>query len=184
MTVTRQDSTRGASSMGEFYWDLAIVSHAFNRDKDSGWICRNILHPLCQGLAVGGVLVNVHAIDGNQVSELRQELFADQFSFKASPAAIAESLASSLDAEDFEFLPETVIPYRSHLTADALASLEPWQRRLALEELAVSFAYHLQLPDAAWRHRSETIEAGIEKVLHRDGRLEYALSIAGVKRWA
>lgn len=184
VTVARRNGESDVGFIGEFYWDLAIVSHAFNRDKDVGWICRNILHPLCEGLALGGVLANVHAIDGGHVSELRRELFADQFAFNAPPAALAESLASSLDPEEFEFLPETTIPYRSHLTADALTSLEPWQRRLALEELAVSFAYHLQIPDAAWRHLSAIIETRIEQILQRDGRLEYALSIAGVKRRA
>lgn len=182
VTVARRNGESDLGFIGEFHWDLAIVSHAFNRDKDAGWVCRNILQPLCEGLALGGVLANVHAIDGGQVSELRRELFADQFSFNAPPAAIAGSLASSLDLEEFQILPETVIAYRSHLTGDALASLEPWQRRLALAELAISFAYHLQIPDAAWRHLSEVIEARIERILERDGRLDYTLSITGVKR--
>jgi hypothetical protein len=60
VTVGRQE--RGAAILAEsrdFFWDLAIVSYAFKRDKDPGWICRNVLGPLCQGLSIGGVLVNV-----------------------------------------------------------------------------------------------------------------------------
>jgi hypothetical protein len=32
------------------------------------------------------------------------------------------------------------------MTADMFARLEPWERELALHQLAISAAYHLQLP--------------------------------------
>ncbi len=59
VTVTRQKNGVDIAEPRDCFWDLAIVSHAFNRDKDPGWICRNILSPLCQRLSIGGVLVNV-----------------------------------------------------------------------------------------------------------------------------
>jgi hypothetical protein len=51
-----------------------------------------------------------------------------------------------------------------------------------LNQLAISVAYHLQIPDDAWVPYSDGIEAKIQQLLERNGRLEYALSIAGVKR--
>jgi hypothetical protein len=185
VTIARTDGgVVTASDVNEFVWDLAVVSHAFNRDKDPGWICRNILSPLCQGLAVGGVLVNVHAVDGGQVSELERVVFGDQFSFRASPAAIAEALQSILDIEEFELLPDRQVSYQALITAEIFSSLEPWERKLALHHLAISVAYHLQIPDDAWTPSSEAIETKIQELLERDGRLGYALSIGGVKRRA
>jgi hypothetical protein len=51
-----------------------------------------------------------------------------------------------------------------------------------LNQLSISVAYHLQIPDDVWVPYSDAIEAKIQQLLERDGRLEYALSIAGVKR--
>jgi hypothetical protein len=183
--VVRQDGGGALPAMvDEFFWDLAIVSHAFNRDKDPSWVCRNILVPLCAGLAVGGVLVNVHAVDGGQLSELRHEVFGDEYSFCTTPSALGATLEAALDAEQFQLLPATTIVYRSRLTAELFASLELWERQFALNRLAVSVTYHLQIPDAAWADLGDPIKEKIREFLQRDGQLEYALSIIGVKRRA
>jgi hypothetical protein len=183
VTIARQNGgATDISGVGEYFCDLAIVSHAFNRDKDAGWVCRNILIPLCQGLSVGGVLVNVHAVDGGPVSELRQELFGDEFAFRAKPAELADTLANLLDLEQFEILPYRQVIYRSHLTAVLFDSLEPWQRELALQELAISAAYHLQIPSDAWLPKSDPMRGKIEQLLKRSDGWAYALAIAAVKR--
>lgn len=166
----------------EFFWDLAIVSHAFNRDKEPGWICRNILSPLCQGLAVGGVLVNVQATDGGQASELKQEIFGTDFSFHAPPQAIAGELATVLDKEQFQLLPSQEFLYHGHITAEIFAHLEPWERELALHQMAISVAYHLQIPDEAWNPLRSAVQEKIRALLERDGVLTYALSIVGIRR--
>jgi hypothetical protein len=185
VTVARHDGGMSASGgIGEFFWDLAIVSHAFNRDKDPSWVCRNILIPLCEGLAAGGVLVNVHAIDGGQASEIRRAIFGEEFSFQAPPPGLAAALGAALDTEQFQLLPRRHISYQCQITGELFSSLEPWQRELTLRHLAISVAYHLQIPEAAWTLRGDAIAAKIQQVLERDGRLEYALSISGVRRRA
>ena len=185
VTVARRDGGVIPSSRGgEFFWDLAIVSHAFNRDKDPTWVCRNILIPLCEGLSVGGVLVNVHSVAGGQVSELKEAIFGDQFSFNTSPGGLADALQSALDPERFQLLPRRRVWYQSRITSGLFSSLEPWERQLALHHLAISVAYHLQIPDDGWMPFSDAIHTKIQQLLERDGRLEYALSIAGVKRRA
>ncbi len=181
--MTRQDG--GAVDGGkirEFFWDLAIVSHAFNRDKEPSWVCRNILLPLSDGLSVGGVLINVHAVAGGQVSELKETIFGDQFSFHTSPEGLVGALESALDPDRFQLLSHRQVTYRSHITGELFSSVKPWERELMLNQLAISVAYHLQIPDDAWVPYSDAIEAKIQRRLERDGRLEYALSIAGVKR--
>jgi hypothetical protein len=183
VTIARQNG--GAADIigaGEYFCDLAIVSHAFNRDKDAGWICRNILIPLCQGLSVGGLLVNVHAADGGPVSELSRELFGDEYFFRATPAELGGTLVNQLDLEQFEILPYRQLIYRSHLTADIFDSLERWQRELALQEMAISAAYHLQIPAEAWLPKAEPMHRKIQQLLKRDDGWAYALAICGVKR--
>ena len=185
VTIARRDDGALASSgLDEFFWDLGIVSHAFNRDKDPGWVCRNILIPLCEGLAVGGVLVNVHAADGGQVTEVKEEIFGGQFRFSTSPEGLAGALKFALDPEQFQLLPCRQVLYESQITGEILASLEPWQRQLALHRLAISVTYHLQLPEDTWIPRNDAIQAKIQQLLERDGRLKYALSITGIKRRA
>jgi hypothetical protein len=182
VTVTRQNNGVDIAEPRDCFWDLAIVSHAFNRDKDPGWICRNILSPLCQGLSIGGVLVNVHAVEGGQVSELRREIFGDEFSFRITPAELTDGLAALVDFEQFEILSCRQLIYQAQLTAGIFNSLEPWQRELALQEMAISAAYHLQVPDDAWIPQSEAIQKKIHELIKRDGGFEYALSLSGVKR--
>jgi hypothetical protein len=183
VTVARQENVPLIStSPQEFFWDLAIVSHAFNRDKESGWICRNILDPLCQGLAVGGVLVNVQATDRGQLSELKQEVFDASFPFQASPQTLIGEMAVALDGQQFQLLPCQECCYRGHIDAKGFASLEPWARELALQQMAVSVAYHLQIPEEAWVPHSGAMQKKIRQLLERDGALSYALSIVGVKR--
>ena len=184
VTVTRQDGgVVDGGEIGEFFWDLAIVSHAFNRDKQPSWVCRNILLPLADGLSVGGVLINVHAVAGGQASEIKETIFGDQFSFHTSPDGLVGELESALDPDRFQLLPHRQVSYRSQITGELFSSMEPWERKLMLNQLAISVAYHLQIPDDAWGPYSDAIEAKIQQLLERDGRLEYALSIAGVKRW-
>jgi hypothetical protein len=72
--------------------------------------------------------------------------------------------------------------YQAQLTAGIFNSLEPWQRELALQEMAISAAYHLQVPDDAWVPQSEAIQKKIHELIKRDSGFEYALSISGVKR--
>ncbi len=183
VTVARQENVPLVStSPQEFFWDLAIVSHAFNRDKEPGWICRNILSPLCQGLAVGGVLVNVHATDRGQLSELKQEIVDAAFPFQASPQALIGEMEATLDRQQFQLLPCQECCYRGHIDAKGFASLEPWARELALQQMAVSVAYHLQIPEEAWVPHSGAMQKKIRQLLERDGVLSYALSIVRVKR--
>lgn len=183
VTVARQDDVLvGYLRPRDFFWDLAVVSHAFNRDKKPDWICRNILLPLCAGLSTGGVLVNVHAIDGGRVSEIRSELFGDEFSFRDTAATLAGELASTLDQDEFELLPPRQFSYRSRVDAVSLRALEPWARESVLQQLAVSVAYHLQVPEESWLPRMDAIAEMIERGLETDGMLDYCLSIAGVRR--
>lgn len=183
VTIARQENAPPAfTPPREFFWDLAIVSHAFNRDKDPGWICRNILEPLYQGLSVGGVLVNVHAADGGAVSELKEEIFGSAFPFGAAPGALAKALETNLDNERFQLLPHREVLYQGHITAEVFTSMEPWERELALHQMAVSVAYHLQIPDEAWIPRSTAVQAKIRRLLEREKILSYSLSIVAVKR--
>jgi hypothetical protein len=183
VTVARQENVPLIStSPQEFFWDLAIVSHAFNRDKEPGWICWNILGPLCQRLAVGGVLVNVHATDRGQLSELKQEIVDAVFPFQASPQALIGEMEATLDGQQFQLLPCQECCYRGHIDAKGFASLEPWARELALQQMAVSVAYHLQIPEEAWVPHHGAMQKKIRQLLERDGALSYALSIVGVKR--
>jgi hypothetical protein len=183
VTIARQENFSPLlSATREFFWDLAIVSHAFNRDKDPGWICRNILAPLCQGLAVGGVLVNVQAVEGGQVSELKREIFPDAFPFHAPPPALTQALENTLDQEQFRLLSAQEFLYCGHLSAAAFARLEPWERELALQEMAVSVTYHLQIPEEAWRPRNQMVQEKIRQLLERDGNLSYALHAVGIQR--
>jgi len=183
VTVVRQEHTLPVSALPrEFFWDLAIVSHAFNRDKDPGWICRNILGPLCQGLSVGGVLVNVQATEGGQVSELKREIFGETFPFRASPHLLTKELEIMLDHEQFQLLPDQEVSYQGYLTAEGYARLEPWERELALQQMAISAAYHLQIPLEAWASHSAAIQAKIAAFLERDGVFSYTLRLVGVKR--
>jgi hypothetical protein len=183
VTIARQE--RGDVALpdsGEFFWDLAIVAHAFNRDKDPGWICRNILAPLCEGLSIGGVLVNVQAVEGGQVSELKREIFGDSFAFNSPSLALAEALQASLDSEQFQLLPSRKIHYQGNIGAGSFKCLEPWQRELVLQQFVVSVTYHLQIPEAAWVPQGAAIAAKIQELLERDGQLVYSLSIAGIRR--
>lgn len=183
VTITRrEDGAVGSGSVAEFFWDLAVVSHAFNRDKDPGWICRNILGPLCEGLAVGGVLVNVHAIDEGPMLELKEATFGGQFHFSASPDGLSHTLRSALGSENFQLLPFQRVSYRSEITWNFFASHEPWQQELLLERLVISTMYHLQIPHDSWTPLQKAIEAKIQHLLERDGRLEYRLSVGGVRR--
>ncbi len=183
VTIARQDHPPALfAPPREFFWDLAIVSHAFNRDKDSGWICRNILAPLCQGLSVGGMLVSVQATDGGQLGELKRAIFADEFPFHALPQALVGEMEVTLNRQQFQFLPCEEFYYRGHIDVEGFTRLEPWQRELALHQMAVSVAYHLQIPVEAWIPHSGAIQEKIREFLERDGALSYTLSIAGVKR--
>jgi hypothetical protein len=183
VTVARQENAPTALPPApEFFWDVAIASHAFNRDREPAWICRNILSPLCRGLSVGGVLVNVHATDMGQMGELKRAIFGDAFPFRAPPPALAEALAAALDGERFRLLPGREFAYQARMTADVFAQLEPWERDLALYQLSISAAYHLQIPDEAWASQSEALGRKIQEILQRDGTLSYFLSIVGVKR--
>ena len=183
VTVTRQENA-GADFIRprEFFWDLAIVSHAFNRDKDPGWICRNILGPLCEGLSIGGVLVNVHAVDGGSVSEIRREIFGERFLYQAPAGALAAAWEAALDNGRFQLLPCQEFLYHGHMTAEVFSGLEPWEREMALQQMAVSVTYHLQIPDAAWLSESVALKAKIQQVLEREGSLVYSLNIVGAKR--
>jgi hypothetical protein len=60
--------------------------------------------------------------------------------------------------------------------------LEPWERELALHQMAVSVAYHLQIPEEEWIPHREAVQTKIRDLLERDGALSYSLSIVGVKR--
>lgn len=60
--------------------------------------------------------------------------------------------------------------------------MEPWERELALHQMAVSVAYHLQIPDEAWVPRSTAVQAKIRRLLEREKILSYSLSIVAVKR--
>lgn len=183
VTIARSNGDSVAPpAANEFFWDLAIVSHAFNRDKDPGWVCRNILIPLCQGLSVGGVMVNVHAVDRGHLRELKQAVFGDQFPFNAPPEALSRALRSGLDSHRFELLPSRQVFYTAQITGSLFSCLEPWQRELALERMAISVAYHLQIPAEAWSPLGEAIEAEIQRLLKRDGQLEYMLCVTGVRR--
>lgn len=183
VTITRRDGDFAAcGNGGEFFSDLTIVSHAFNRDKDPGWVCRNILLPLCDGLAIGGVLVNVHAVENGQLAELKGAVFGDRFPFNTGPDALAQTLRSGLDPEQYELLSSRRVSYRSHIKAALFHSLEAWQQDLTLERLATSVAYHLQIPGEAWMPLMEPIQAKIRHLLDRDGQLEYELNLVGAKR--
>jgi hypothetical protein len=183
VTVTRQENAPPPFlPPREFFWDLAIVSHAFNRDKDPTWICQHILNPLCQGLSVGGMLVNVHATDDGQLGELKREIFADAFPFRVFPPVLVSAMQAVLDGEAFQVLPSQEFVYHGHVTTETFARLELWERELVLQQMATSVAYHLQIPDDAWSPYREALQAKIHELLERDGRLSYGLSIVGVKR--
>jgi hypothetical protein len=183
VTIARQENASPVFPLPrEFFWDLAIVSHAFHRDKDPGWICRNVLSPLCQGLAVGGVLVNVHALDEGPLGELKREIFGTAFPFHAPPHALAREMAVALEREQFQLLPCQEFWYQGHLTAETFARLEPWECEVALHQMAISVAYHLQIPEEAWIPQRATLQAKIRGLLEKDGTLSYCLSIGGVKR--
>jgi len=128
------------------------------------------------------VLVNVQAVEGGQVSELKREIFADAFPFHAPPRALTQALESALDQEQFQLRSSQEFLYQGHLTAEAFARLEPWERELALQEMAVSVAYHLQIPEEAWRPASRAMQEKIHELLERDGVLSYALSLVGIQR--
>lgn len=183
VTIARRQNARlSLPPPRDFFWDLAIVSHAFNRDRDAGWVFRNILGPLCRGLSVGGVLVNVHATEEGQAGELKREIFGSEFPFCASPRALARALQAGLESEQFELLPPREFSYQARITAEELARLGPWEREMALHRLAISVAYHLQIPDEAWAPREAEIQAKTQELLEREGIFSYCLSIAGVKR--
>jgi hypothetical protein len=183
VTVARQeDAPPTFLPPQEFFWDVAIVSHAFNRDRDPVWICRNVLGPLCRGLSVGGTLVNVHGTDKGQVGELKQEIFGAAFPFRAPPQVLADTLAATLDDETFRISSSQEFSYQAHMTGEMFARLEPWERELALHQLAISVAYHLQLPEEAWPPHSRALQGKIQELLARDGTLSYFLSIVGIKR--
>ena len=183
VTIARQENAPPVfTPPREFFWDLAIVSHAFNRDKEPGWICRNILSPLCQGLSVGGVLVNVHATDGGPLGELKREIFDTAFPFSTPPQALVDAIESALNREQFQLLPNQEFLYHGYITAALFARLEPWERELTLQQMAISVAYHLQIPEEAWVPYNRAIESKIRELLDRDGALSYSLIIVGVKR--
>ena len=184
VTIARQENAAvDFVQPREFFWDLAIVSHAFNRDRDPGWICRNVLAPLCDGLSIGGVLVVIQAVDGGQVSAITREIFGDDFSFCAPPDALSVALEAALDTTRFHLLSRRKFSYHAEITADIFSRLEPWQRELVLQQLAVSVTYHLQIPEQAWLPQRGALMTKIQEILERDGTLSYGLSIAGVKRW-
>jgi hypothetical protein len=183
VTVARQENAPPTFlPPQEFFWDVAIVSHAFNRDREPAWICRNILGPLCLGLSVGGMLVNVHATDKGQAGELKQAIFGAAFPFRAPPQALADILAATLDGEKFHILFSQEFSYQVHMTAEMFAHLEPWERELALHQIAISAAYHLQIPEEARPPHSRALETKIQELLARDGTLSYSLSLVGIKR--
>lgn len=183
VTIARQESVSAvARAPTEFFWDLAIASHAFNRDKEPGWIYRNILGPLCQGLSIGGVLVNIHATDRGQMGELKREIFGGAFPLHAPPQALVGELEVVLDEQKFQLLPCREISYQGYITAEEFARLEPWQRELACHQMAVSVAYHLQIPDDAWLPHEDAVQSKIRALLERDGVLSYSLSIVGIRR--
>jgi hypothetical protein len=72
--------------------------------------------------------------------------------------------------------------YQAHRTGEMFARLEPWERELALHQMAISVAYHLQIPEEAWAPHSRALEIKIQQLLERDGTLSYFLSIVGIKR--
>ena len=183
ITIARRENASPAfSSPLEFFWDLAIVSHAFNRDKEPAWICRNILSPLCQGLSVGGVLVTVHATDRGQLGDLKREIFGAAFPFRTPPQALVGELEVTLDGQKFQLLPAQEFWYQGRITAEVFAHLEPWERELALHQMAISVAYHLQIPEEGWVPHTDAMQAKIRELLERDGTLSYSLSMVGVKR--
>jgi hypothetical protein len=183
VAITRQEQAATAFlPPREFFWDLAIVSHAFNRDKDPVWICRNILRPLAQGLSVGGILANVHAIDRGQMGELQREIFADAFPFRVLPQALTEAMQATLDQDEFALMPAQEFAYHGQVTAAQFATLEAWEQERVLEQLVISVTYHLQIPDEAWEPYRDAIRKKICALLERDGKLTYFLSLVGIKR--
>ena len=183
LTVARQERHGfGFTELSEFFWDLAIVSHAFNRDKDPAWICKYILSPLAGGLATGGILVNIQATDGGHMGEIKREIFNDSFSFNATPRRLVEALESGLDSEEFHLMAPQEFAYHGLITSEVFASLEPWERALALHRMAISVAYHLQIPEEVWLSNGPALERKIQQLLERDGELKYVLAVTGIKR--